>query len=554
LQDSLYIRHQESQGSWPDPLDEVGILDKIGTRALPASSLSAASACAFVITFLFLQLGKVHSLFMLSRATGLGLGITSAALAWTIVVQCSRRPGCFWPRSWALLLAVLTIAFVPLLFAFPTETWISALIMAGVAAVLVLLFRLIKLRPDNGLVSRIAPLTLVVVLPLVLLAAGWMRHAMVASKTLRVDQMIDQLSRWDADVNRVTSRDWSAADWDNASRAVDQLNQIQLDGHLDLSLWREASALGKDGDLATAAGKLLDTTVAGLTKDRVPRVSRLSVPAAYYDVQSKPKRWKKSAVFPKASETVGQYFQEMGRIFSELDVQDSFPESGGLTELKKRYLEKRARLTEELRSQMGSWTDHWAVLRVPECDHLVGQCDMPLGRFLRTPSPIRREPAADLQGLLSISYETARNLGKLSGCRRLLPYQEPKEGTLHEFYRIDCYSYSPRPKDLGADLRVEMRLVYDSPVAVGFKSSDMPEEVYFLFPLPEGMDEDEFKKQIMSDFAETISEATGLETDAGNRGNSQVNGFKLRGVAVRPRFVPWLEGRKGLEVRAQREK
>jgi hypothetical protein len=549
LLDSFDLSHRESQGSWPGPLDEAGILDKIGIRALPASSLSAASAFAFLFTLLFLQRNEeMRSLFVLPRAVGLALGILSAALAWMVVVLCSRRPGRLWVRLWALALAVLTSLFVLLLAALSTETWSNALTVAGLAAVLVLLTRLYPLRPNSGLLSRIAPLALVAVLVPVLLFVGWTGHAIAASKRLRVDRTIDQLSRWEADVKSVTSRDWSAANWEDSAQAVDRLGQVQPAGQLDLSLWREASTLRRDGELAAAAGKLLDTTVAGLAKTHVPRVSRLNEPASYYDVDAR--RWQKSVIFPKASATVGQYFQQLGRIFSELDVQGSFPESQGLADLKKRYLESRARLTEQLRSQMESWTDHWAIFQVPGGNELLGQSGLSLDKLLRTPSPIRKEPAADLPGLLRLSYGGARSLGKPPGCRPLPPYHESS----HELYRIDCYSYAPSAKGPGADLRIEMRLVYDSTSHGGLASSDLPEEVYFLFPLPEGVDEGTFKQQVMSDLAGAVQEVTGLETDAGNRGNHPVNGFHLRGVAVhRPRFIPWLDGRKGLEVRAQRE-
>jgi hypothetical protein len=291
----------------------------------------------------------------------------------------------------------------------------------------------------------------------------------------------------------------------------------------------------------------------------VPRVSSLNEPAVYNDGQ----RWEKGVLFPKASETIGLYFQEMGRIFTELEVQASYPDSQELTDLKKSYLENKSKLADQLSAQKDDWADQWAIFRIPPA--LVGQSDMPLGKLLRNPSPILGKPAADLPGLLWLSYGTVRReKEKLQGCRSVRPYTELRDKKKtgikmeYEFYRLDCYSYSPRSKDLGADPRVILRLVYESIPGRKLRQSELPTEVYFLFPLPEGQNDEEFRKQVMTDLSEAVRESTGMDVGSDNRSDASVNGFRVRGegkriVVRKPTYDDWIEGRQGLVVRAERE-
>jgi hypothetical protein len=555
MQESFDLSHRETQTSLPGPLDEVSRWQKIGTWTLPAAALSYASAFVLAVTLLYLRLaGELGSLFVMSLGWGRAVAVLSAALAWLIVFRCSRRPGLMWPRVWALILAILTSLFALLLLSFPTETWSSALEVAGFAAVLTLLPRLYKLRPDSGLVPQIAPLAFLGVLLPVLLAVGWTGRSIAASKKVRVDHAIEQVRKWTSEVRSMADRDWSGASWDDSAKAVEGLAEVRPAEQLDLSLWREATTFERDRELAAEAGKLREAAIAGLAKNRVPRVSRLNEPAAYNDG----KRWVKGLLFPKASETVGRYFQEMGRIFTELDVQDSYPDSQGLADFKTGYLENKSRLTDQLSSQKEDWADHWAVFQIPA---LAGQSDMPLGKLLRNPSPILGKPAADLPRLLWLSYG-AIHRQKPPGCRPLGPTPDLKDRNgvkmEYELYRLDCYSYSPRPKDPGADLRVEMRVVYQSIPGRDLQGSELPVEVYYLFPLPEGQKEEEFKQQVMTALSEAVRETTRMDVSPDKKTNTPATGFRVRGdgkriVVRRPTFEDWIDGRKGLVVRAERE-
>jgi hypothetical protein len=558
LRESSDLSHRETQMSLPGPLDEVSFGNKVGTMALPAVALSIASAFVFVVTLLYLRLsGELSSLFVLPLGWGRAIAVLSAVLAWLVVVWCGRRPGLLGPRVWALLLAVLNSVLALLLFALPTETWVNALTVAGFAATLTLLPRLYKLRPDSAMIPRIAPLAFFAVLLPVLVTVYRLGGAIAASKQVRVDQTIARLGEWTSEVEAIAKRDWSGATWDDSAKVVDQLEEIRPAAQLDLSLWREASILEeRDKKVAAQAGKLLTATAAGLARENVPHISQLDEPLAYNDGT----HWEKSAIFPKASATVGHYFEQMGRIFSELNVQDSFPESQGLSKLKQLYLEEKPKLAERLKGQMDDWTDQWAIFRIPPQANLLSQSEVPLAKLLRNPSPLQGKPAANLPWFLEQTYERAK-LWTLRGCRSLEYTEIDKKNKIdkYEYYRIDCYSYSPlaKEKEMGADLRVEMRLVYRSDLNKPLRSTELPFEVYFLFPLPDGQKEADFRQQVMSDLAEAVRETTGLQVKKNRRSGMWGDGFNIPGkgkhvVVYRPGFDSWIDGRTGLVVQAMR--
>ncbi|HBL29419.1 MAG TPA: hypothetical protein DD490_21515 [Acidobacteria bacterium] len=558
MPDSDDLSHHETQTALPGPLLVTGFWDKVGTWALPASSLSLASAFVLVVTILFLVRNReMRSLFLLSWKSGLVIAVVAAAIAWSIVILCGRRPGRLWPRVWALIVAGLCTASVILVPLFPEATWVSALTVAGAAAAVTLGSRLVRLPPDSGMIPKIAPLTALLVLAGVLPAVAWLGDSIVAGKRERVAAMIEQVRRWTTEVAAVAGRDWTGGGWEDANRAAASLAQIQPAAKLDLSLWREAFYLERDQELAQEVGKLLQATAQGFDEDRVPRVSRLRDPAFYFDPVAK--RWEESAVFPEASETVGRYFQEMGRIFQELDLQVGLAESTALAELKKSYLEEsRPGVVKQLSGQMQEWTDHWAVFRVPGHDTLLGFSEMPLGKLLKSPIPTLGIPASDLPVLLSLSFQRVRSFKLIPGCRPLAPYTETKDGSSRQYSRLDCFSYGPRTDTLGAWPRIEMRLVYASQANRGLLSDQKPSEIYFLFPLPEGRVENEFQKQVMSDLAEAVRETTEREVAPIDRSGSTENGFRVRGEGLtitvyKPSFEPLYEKRKALVVRAERK-
>ncbi|HBL27548.1 MAG TPA: hypothetical protein DD490_11990 [Acidobacteria bacterium] len=121
--------------------------------SLPATTLSVASAAMLGLAFLLLQAGQ--PMFVLPVPLSRSLAVLTAGLAWSIALACRHRPGGLWPRLWALGLAVLTSATPLLSLSFAESPWLHALVAAGFAAMLTLLPRLFKVRPDSGLLPYI---------------------------------------------------------------------------------------------------------------------------------------------------------------------------------------------------------------------------------------------------------------------------------------------------------------------------------------------------------------------------------------------------------------
>lgn len=545
--------HRETQTRWPDPLAGTGLLN-IGTWALPAMALSVASALVFFVVVLFLQHDReIRSLFILPRSASLPLAAVSAALAWIVVLRCRHRPGRPQPRFWALMLAGLNSLIAIGALVFPKSSLANALVVAGLAAAFTLLPRLARLPPDSGMVPLVAPLAFVGVLILVLPAVWVTGGAITQKNRSRVDEVIRQLQLWTTEVREVSGYEWSQIEEapDMAAQAVKRLEPIQVGELLsDEELWQQAAILRRDSDLATAGKGLVDAVVAGFSPERVPKVSSLEEPAVYWDTYDQ--RWEASLAFPKASEVVGRYHQELGRIFAELDG-DAVPAGRpGAVELKQHCSARKGELRNALQTQMESWADNWAVFRVPDHGELLGRSEVSLVDLLQisvlSPGlpPLR---PADLPQLLSLPLRTARQWGLgAPGCRAL---EYEHKGS--DYYRLDCYSYAPRSGGLGADLRVEMRLVYrlDGSSATG------PAEVFFLFPVPATTESESLDEALMADLANAVRKATGVEIQRKDLGGSVTTGFGVvqngRAVQVlKPAMRKLLGDQNAWEIRALR--
>ncbi len=541
--------HRETQTRLPDPLAGTGFLN-IGTWALPAVALSIASAVVFLIVMLFLQHDlEIRSFFILPQAASIPLAVFSAALAWIIVLQCRRRPGRPLPRLWALALAVLTSSITLLVLVLPKSSVANALLVGGIAAVVTLLPRLTKLRPDSGMVPLVAPLAFVGVLLLVL-PSVWMVGRTITNKNRsRVDEVIRQLRLWTTEVRAVSAYDWSQMEEapDAATQAVARLRPIRAGELLhEADLWHQAAILGKEGELSTAATELVDAAVAGFDPERVPKVSSLEEPAVYWNTYDK--RWEASLAFPKASDVVGRYHQELGRIFAEIDAGEALTDSQGSVAVKQHCSQKKAALRTSLEAQMKTWVDNWAVFRVPDHDELLGRSEVSLVDLLQTPMTTGGVPAlrpADLPQLLSLPLWTARQRSASApGCRSLeYDYKESS------YFRLDCYSYSPQPGGMGADLRVEVRLVYR------LDKTDGPVEVYFLFPVPAAGSEN-LDASLMEDLANSVRKVSGAEIRGNDLGGSVTTGFRVvqneKTVRVfKPSLIPLLGDQNAWQIRAE---
>jgi hypothetical protein len=140
-------------------------------------------------------------------------------------------------------------------------------------------------------------------------------------------------------------------------------------------------------------------------------------------------------------------------------------------------------------------------------------------------------PGCEAAGLASSRESPTRNA---PGCH-CQNYTEASE-----LFRLDCYSYTPSPDSAGANLRIEMRLVYEEPSNASWQRWQLPLEVYFQFPIPKGTKSEAFCDEVMRDLAS----ATGMVTPRGvrilpnDRGSSVVNGFTMKDgrtvVVVKP--------------------
>jgi len=548
--------HRETQTQVPDPLAGSGLWN-MGTWALPAVTLSIASAAVFVIVWLFLQHDReMRSLFVLPWYVGLPIAAGAAALAWTVVLHGRRRPGWIGPRLWVLALAVLNSLFAVLVPLFPKTSWTHALVFAGFAAALTLTPRLVKLRPDVALVQRIAPLSLFGVLFVVLPTVWGIGNHITEGKRDQVELLIQQLQLWTSEVREVTGYDWKRmeADREGALHNVERLKRLSFAGRInDLELWREAVILGKDTELAKRSQELMDAVVVGLNPKRVPRVSSFEEPALHWNHDQK--HWEANADFQGLSVTVGEYHHEIGRLFAELEVTDLPVLSQPLVDLEGHYRTQRDQFKKAMTGILGSWPDNWAVFRIPQHRVLIGRESLPLSEMLQVPLFATEEPlaAGNLWKLTSLPLGEVRRLGrKPPGCRPL----EYTEG-LRDYFRLDCYSYSPQGKGEGAELRIEMRLVYESEPGKSLAEYSLPAEVYFLFPIPPDEGSDNFRETVMTGLANASRRLSGRSISGSDRGNSVASGFRILGdgssvLVYYPTVVPLLGEQRALQVRAAR--
>src|SRR6185295_3894910 len=113
---------------------------------------------------------------------------------------------------------------------------------------------------------------------------------------------------------------------------------------------------------------------------------------------------------------------------------------------------------------------------------LIGREKAPLDELLRTPfarSGEEKFAPADLWQLTSLPLYTTKRLAQGSpGCggrqRTQGPPSQPQVRQApgcrcqnfgereYKYFRLDCYSYAPQKEGTGAELRIEMRLVYQS--------------------------------------------------------------------------------------------
>ncbi|HEX2835315.1 MAG TPA: hypothetical protein VHW00_20035 [Thermoanaerobaculia bacterium] len=537
--------HIETETALPEPLAANGIW-ALTTFALPSAQLSVASAAIYFVVFLFLQAGgRDQHLFVLPWPGAACVAAIAAALSWGIAARCRHRPGRVWPRVWALILAALTSLATILGVIFHERSWVLSLSVAGLAAAATLAPRLLKLRPDNALVQRIALLSMVVIAVLILPSACAARRAIAKQTEERVERRIQQLRIWTQEIDEIIAYDWARFEEnpEAAKTMAARLANLHFKGSLeDLELWNSAATLGRDAELLSALQQLNDKVVAGFEPSRVPRVSTLREPAVRWD--SVDRRWQSYSQFTPLSEVTGSYHKELGRLFSELGTKHSNVGNGNLVAYGRHYAENRRVVKEYLDRMSGTWADHWAAFKAPS--ELTGRDKPSLHDVLRAPflsDMETRFTPGDLARVSSLSLERAKLLARgLPGCAggaqlsaearqarangcRCVNFEERRR----EYYRLDCYSYGPAQEGLGAELRIEMRVVYESPYARALSLRTVPSEIYFHFLIPEGIPADQYRETVMTELLSAAGESS-THIATVDRGASATGGFDLDSV------------------------
>lgn len=535
--------HSESESALPEPLTGQGVWS-LTTFALPSSQLSFASAAIYFVALAFLETGGMErSLFVLPFPGTACLAAVAAALAWTIAVRCRRRPGRIWPRIWALCLACLNSVAVIAGLIFWDRPWPLTLAVAGLAAVATLTPRLMTLRPDSPLVQRVAPISMIAVAVAILPTTCAVRRAITNQTAQRVGQQIEQIRLWTTAVREVTNYDWRRLEEspDAAAQVVARLKDLSFRKSVnDIEVWRSAAILGKDAELSSAVQQLSDEVTAGFAPERVPRVSTLKEPAVRWDGTNR--RWERYSRFAGLSGVTGTYHQELGRLFFELESQNTSGEHVKLVEYQQHYASNRQTLKRHLDEISSSWTDNWAVFQIREQARVTGRNNVPLHDLLQSPLLYDDQESlapGDLQRLTTLRLAEVKQLARGSpgcdggdaslprhptGCR-CLNFEENQ----YEYYRLDCYSYTPAQKAAGAELRIEMRVVYQSAWLAPLDDWTLPAEIYFHFLVPSGEDRDKYRESVMAGLADAArAESPRIDLRATDRGGSVAGGFSVR--------------------------
>jgi len=413
----------------------------------------------------------------------------------------------------------------------------------------------VRLRPNSALVQWIAPFSVVLVLVVILPTSCAVRRAITRKTEDRVEQRIRQFRVWRQQVREVTGFDWRQMEESSsaASNAVSPLKTLSFKDRVDdQDIWRAAAVLGRDEELATVARELAAEVVAGLDPERAPRMSDVREAAVRWDAEEG--RWRSYPRFAMLSEVTGTYYEDLGRLFGELESHDESGAIAKLVDYRDAYAAQRAELRKSLNAIASTWADNWSAYRVPQHEALLGRTRAPLheilgASFLRTeheslaPGQLVELTALPLDHLKDMAQGSPGCEGEASGFRRAPGCQcqnYDEEG--REYFRLDCYSYMPRRAGTGADLRVEMRLVYRARMR-RLERSALPAEIYFHFLIPQDANADAFPGEVMTDLATVVRQGlTRGRVRSTDRGGSVAGGFVIEqgGTTVqvlRPRVV-----------------
>ena len=545
--------HEETEKDIPGPL-QAGWYP--GVWALPATTLSAASLAVLVLVAGFLQINTTsRSLFRLPFASGWP-ALAAAVLAWGVALRGRNRPGRHLPRYWALFLAIGTSALAVVGFwggDLARSPLVHAFALASLAASVTLLFRLLSLQPDHRLVQHVAPLALAFALLVALPVSCFVGGRAVQEQQQRVGQTIAELSREAGEVREVSAFPWSSEERrEDALRQIQRLQTLPLEQWLpDRYLWQGAAHLGEDEQLAAAYRELLDAVVAGMDPAHTPKLWQ---PQFLWDHDTQ--RWNRDTAFPDLSAAVAGYHVRTAQMFQRLAPPGG--DDPALRGLAAYYDQKKQEVDGQLAALAKTWNEDWIPPLVAPAGPGAAPLASPLVDLLRRPLlPEGELRPVSLARLLDLPLARAESLADPAcGCRKMLYQEENREVESKDFLRIDCYSYMAHP-DAGhpsADLRIEMRIVYRPETGGSLSRGTMPGEIYFLLPLPAGIELDKYKGDVMQAFESAVlAEYPGIKIKRIDRGGP-IKGFTFEtGYRRRLRVTPVLkdmESLPGLGVRA----
>src|SRR4029077_18923662 len=312
-------------------------------------------------------------------------------------------------------------------------------------------------------------------------------------------ETIAELSREAGEVREISAfiGSTSPEKREDALRQMQRLQALPLEQWLpDRYLWQGAALLGQDGQLAAAYREMLDALVAGMDPAHTPKLWQ---PQFLWDHDSR--LWKRDPEFPRLSATVAGYHARTGQIFQRLAPPEG--DSGVLRDLAAFYNERKQEADGRLAALAKTWNEDWVPPLVASVRAEAGPPLSPLAELLRRPLPPDGSlRPASLERLLDLPIARAEILADpAKGCGKR-PYQEDN----FQYFRIDCYAYAarPAPDPPGADLRIEMRIVYQWEPGQPTSRRALPGEIYFIFPVPSGTDPTQYRADVMQAFASAV--------------------------------------------------
>lgn len=554
----------------------------IPLATLPANAITVASIIVFIviITITIVQLATNNLALQIEFEQETPylilqiLSIITACLILLITFTCRDRPGSFIPRIWLVFLTLISIAIASILVfsiditGIPILKYLNinssllyAFIIATFVATLTLAPRLGKISPHNKLLQFLG--IIVLLISLLLGSIGTVvfnqyanHHANNSGSIAPINTNLKQaLDQFIAECNTVIEKIEMVVNypWDdfttNISGAKTILETAQtFDLQMpktNIDIWQENGHPEIISKQALAKEKV-DTIYTNLLQaiqiNRLPKLSDLEQPSSYWDDDAR--QWIENPNFKEYSRIVGQYYILIDNLFHQLTSEDSV-----INEI---YQQKSANFESSIRETLNIWADNWMPYQLHNASLRFNGNQMALKEIFET-KLTNDLSIVNIRSLLELTLETAKNTDIKSCFRR-----EYTKGS-YEYFRLDCYAYAPTPDETGAQLRIEMRIVYQGRK---FYAHAKPVEIYFLFPLGNHVENyNSYKSYIMNSLFEALSpfwvNQGGNYSYLGSNGTPS-KGFYLKNdklvddvYVYEPREVGHVNDFKAIEVRIE---